>query len=79
MKAIHLTLTDSLRTETEAQCLAENCSLSEYVERALVAYNAVQKRDLLAMRMRRASKLVRKSSMDVLRELEALPDAEGLD
>lgn len=74
MKTISVKLRDNVAEETDALAEAMNENRNSYINRAIAAYNAQQKRALLARRFARESALVAEESMKVLKEFEALDD-----
>jgi metal-responsive CopG/Arc/MetJ family transcriptional regulator len=73
-KSISLKLEEKLFEQTDKYAKKLGISRSRYVADALVAYNRQMERDELAKQLKRASELVRESSMEVLKEFEALED-----
>jgi hypothetical protein len=76
MKTLSLKLDDSVFTETEQVVNQIKKSRNRYINEALDFYNKVQKRRILAMKLEKESKLVKKESIKVLHEFEII-DYEG--
>jgi metal-responsive CopG/Arc/MetJ family transcriptional regulator len=76
MKTLSLKLDDSVFTETEHVISHIKKSRNRYINDALDYYNKVQKRKLLASKLEKESKLVKKDSLHVLHEFEMI-DYEG--
>ena len=74
MKTVSLRLSDSVFQETEKVVAIVHKPSNKYINEALDYYNKIQKRALLARRLERESNLVKKESMLVLSEFEALYD-----
>ena len=76
MKTLSLKLDDSVFTDTEKVISNIKKSRNRYINEALVFYNQVQKRKLLASKLEQESKLVEDESLKVLHEFEMI-DYEG--
>lgn len=77
MKALSLKLKEELFQEIEQIVHQIHTPRNAYINEALAFYNQIQRRRLLRNKLRVESKLVRSSSLDVLREFEKIED--GLD
>ena len=74
MKTLSLKLDDSVFLETEQVIIHINKSRNRYINEAVDYYNKVQKRKLIATRLEKESKLVKKESLKVLHEFEMIDD-----
>lgn len=74
MKTLSLKLDDSVFQETEQVVTKLNKPRNRYINEALLYYNRLQKKRLLATKLDSESKLVRAESLKVLAEFENLDD-----
>lgn len=74
MKNLSLKLQDGIFVETEEILSRLKRNRNAYINEALHFYNAMQKRQLLALELEREIALVAESSAEVLREFEQLED-----
>jgi hypothetical protein len=74
MKTLSLKLDDNIFNETEDVLAKVKKSRNRYINEAVDYYNRVNKRSLIAKKLARESKLVRKESLNVLAEFESLND-----
>ena len=72
MKNLSLKLSDSVFTETEKVIKKIRKPRNRYINDALSFYNKYHKKKLLRQLLERESKLVSKSSKEILSELERL-------
>lgn len=74
MKTVSLKIDDSIFGETEKILSGINMPRNRYINEAIAYYNKVQKRQLLEQRIITESALVRKDSMNVLKDFENSSD-----
>lgn len=74
MKTLSLKLDDEIFNETEIVLTKVKKSRNRYINEAVDYYNRINKRNLIALKLVKESKLVRKESMTVLGEFESLND-----
>ena len=74
MKTLSLKLDDNIFNETENVLTKVKKSRNRYINEAVDYYNRLNKRNLIAKKLLRESKLVRKESLTVLAEFESLND-----
>lgn len=74
MKTLSLKLEDDIFKETEMVLSKVKKSRNRYINEAVDFYNRVNKRNLIARKLTKESKLVREESLEVLREFESLQD-----
>jgi len=74
MKTLSLKLDDNIFNETEAVLIKVKKSRNRYINEAVDYYNRINKRNLIARKLTKESKLVRKESLTVLAEFENLHD-----
>ena len=72
MKTLSLKLDDSIFGETEKILERIKKPRNRYINEALEYYNSVQKRLILENKLKKESILVKKDSMDVLKEFEGI-------
>ena len=72
MKTLSLKLDDSIFGETEKILESIKKPRNRYINEALEYYNSVQKRIILEKKLKGESFLVKKDSMDVLKEFEGI-------
>lgn len=74
MKTLSLKLDDNIFDETEDLLTKVKKSRNRYINEAVDYYNRINKRNLVARKLTKESKLVKKESLLVLSEFEALQD-----
>jgi len=74
MKTLSLKLDDNIFDETEDLLTKVKKSRNRYINEAVDYYNRINKRNLIARKLTKESKLVKKESILVLSEFEALQD-----
>jgi hypothetical protein len=74
MKILSLKLDDNIFNETEVVLTKVKKSRNRYINEAVDYYNRLNKRNLIAGKLSKESKLVRKESLMVLSEFENLHD-----
>jgi len=74
MKSLSLKIDDSIISETDELIKGSKISRNQYISQAIAYYNQLKKRKALAKKMKHASLLVSKNSMEVLKEFENLED-----
>ena len=74
MKTLSLKLDDNIFNETEVVRTMVRKSRNRYINEAVDYYNRINKRNLIARKLTKESKLVRKESLAVLAEFESLHD-----
>ena len=74
MKTLSLKLDDNIFNETEDVLTKVKKSRNRYINEAVDYYNRINRRTLIAKKLTRESKLVRKESLVVLAEFETLQD-----
>ena len=74
MKTLSLKLDDSVFQETEQVIGYVKKSRNRYINEALDYYNKLQKREMLAVQLKRESKLIAEDSLEVLKEFEQSED-----
>jgi metal-responsive CopG/Arc/MetJ family transcriptional regulator len=74
MKTLSLKLDDNIFNETEVVLKKVKKSRNRYINEAVDYYNRINKRTLIARKLIKESKLVRKESLTVLSEFENLND-----
>lgn len=72
MKTISLKIEDSIFIETEQILANVHMSRNRYINLAIEHYNKLQKRKLLAQKLKDESDLVKVDSMNVLEEFERI-------
>ena len=76
MKTVSLKIDDSIFGETEIILARISISRNRYINEAIEYYNKVQKRQILEGRLKAESELVKKDSMNILREFEKIDYAD---
>ncbi len=71
---LSLKLQEGIFAETEMLLTQIKQSRNAYINEALIYYNRLQKRKLLAKQLQEESRLVAQSSMAVLAEMEQIED-----
>jgi hypothetical protein len=74
MKTLSLKLDDNIFDETEDLLTKVKKSRNRYINEAVDYYNRINKRNIVAKKLAKESKIVRKESLIVLAEFEALND-----
>ena len=74
MKTLSLKLDDNIFDETEDLRTKVKKSRNRYINEAVDYYNRINKRNLIAGKLTKESKLVKKESLLVLSEFEVLQD-----
>jgi metal-responsive CopG/Arc/MetJ family transcriptional regulator len=74
MKTLSLKLDDNIFNETEVVLAKVKKSRNRYINEAVDYYNRVNRRSLIAKKLARESRLVRKESLTVLAEFDTLQD-----
>lgn len=74
MKTLSLKLDDNIFNETEDVLTKVKKSRNRYINEAVDYYNRINKRNLLAQKLAKESRLVKKESLSVLDEFERLDD-----
>lgn len=77
MKTLSLKLDDNVFQETEMVVTKLNKPRNRYINEALLYYNRIQRKRLLAIKLNAESKLVRAESLKVLAEFENLDDYDN--
>ena len=77
MKTLSLKLDDDIYQDTESVLETINISRNRYINEALLYYNRIQKRNILAKALEAESKLVAEESKKVLAEFESLEDYDS--
>jgi hypothetical protein len=76
MKTVSLKIDDSIFGETEKILSKISMPRNRYINEALEYYNKVQKRQILEKRLKVESELVKKDSMNVLKDFENMDYAD---
>ncbi len=76
MKTVSLKIDESIFGETEKILASMKKPRNRYINEAIDYYNKVQKRIILEKKLEKESKLVKKDSLDVLKEFEQLGYAD---
>jgi predicted transcriptional regulator len=74
MKTVSLKLDDNIFDETEDVLTKVKKSRNRYINEAVDYYNRINKRNLIARKLAKESRLVKKESLAVLSEFESLHD-----
>jgi hypothetical protein len=74
MKTLSLKLDDNIFDETEDLLAKVKKSRNRYINEAVDYYNRINKRTIIAKKLTKESKLVKKESLSVLAEFETLLD-----
>jgi hypothetical protein len=72
MKTVSLKIDETIFVETEKILSSISIPRNRYINEALKYYNKIQKRQLLEQKLKKESELVKKDSMDVLKDFEDL-------
>ena len=76
MKIVSLKIDDSIFVETEKILSSIRIPRNRYINEAIEHYNAIQKREILENRLKIESALVKKDSMNILKDFEATDYAD---
>lgn len=76
MKTVLLKIDESIFVETEKILSNIRIPRNRYINEALEHYNKIQKRQLLEQKLKKESELVKKDSMDILKDFEDLDYAD---
>ena len=76
MKTLSLKLDDNIFNDTEIVLSKVKKSRNRYINEAVDYYNRINKRNIIARKLNKESKLVRKESLIVLAEFERLSDED---
>lgn len=76
MKTLSLKLDDSIFIETEQVVSKLKKTRNRYINEAILYYNKLQKKRILALKLETESKLVQEESIKVLMEFENLDEYE---
>jgi len=74
MKTLSLKLDDNIFNETEDVLVKVKKSRNRYINDAVDFYNRVNKRNLIARKLAKESRMVKNESLAVLAEFESLRD-----
>ena len=74
MKTLSLKLDDNIFNETEVVLAKVKKSRNRYINEAVDYYNRINRRSLIAKKLAKESRLVKKESLAVLAEFETLKD-----
>lgn len=74
MKTLSLKLDDNIFNDTEDVLTKVKKSRNRYINEAVDYYNRINKRNLIARKLAKESRLVKKESLAVLSEFESLHD-----
>jgi hypothetical protein len=72
MKTVSLKIDDSIFVETEKILSRINKPRNRYINEAIEYYNLAQKRQILEKRLKSESDLVKKDSINILKEFEGI-------
>jgi len=76
MKTVSLKIDESIFVETEKILSSISIPRNRYINEALEYYNKIQKRQLLEQKLKKESDLVKKNSMNILKDFEDLDYAD---
>jgi hypothetical protein len=74
MKTLSLKLDDHIFDDTEEMLTKVKKSRNRYINEAVDHYNRINRRNLIARKLTKESRLVKKESLAVLLEFESLQD-----
>ncbi|HBQ83167.1 MAG: hypothetical protein A2X05_18220 [Bacteroidetes bacterium GWE2_41_25] len=74
MKTLSLKLDDNIFDETEDLLTKVKKSRNRYINEAVDYYNRINRRSLIAKKLAKESRIVKKESLTVLAEFETLQD-----
>lgn len=72
MKTLSLKLDDEIFEETEQLLEKINIPRNRYINEALVHYNRIQKKEIIANQLKLESELIQNESLKILKEFENL-------
>ena len=72
MKTVSLKINDSIFGETEKILSRINKPRNRYINEAIEYYNRIQRREFLEKRLKNESDLVKKDSVNILKEFEGI-------
>ena len=72
MKTVSLKINDSIFGETEKILSGIKISRNRYINEAIENYNLLQKRHILEQRLKSESDLVKKDSLNILKDFERI-------
>lgn len=72
MKNVSLKINDDIFKETEIILLKIKKPRNRYINEAISYYNRIQKRQLLEIKLKKESELVKKESLSVLKEFDEI-------
>jgi len=78
MKVLSLKLDDEVFEETERLISKLELARNRYINEALSLYNKYNRRKLLKSQLKREAGLAKQSSMDILREFEAIENDQAI-
>jgi len=70
MKTVSLKIDESIFVETEKILSNIRIPRNRYINEALEHYNKIQKRQLLEQKLKKESELVKKDSIDILKDFD---------
>jgi hypothetical protein len=76
MKTVSLKIDDSVFGETEKILSRLKVPRNRYINEAIDCYNRIKKRQLLEHKLKRESELVKKESLNVLKDFENIDYAD---
>ncbi|MGB5393825.1 MAG: hypothetical protein WBN16_06225 [Lutimonas sp.] len=76
MKTVSLKIDDSIFGETEKILARINKPRNRYINEAIDFYNKIQRKQILEKKLKKESSLVKKDSMDVLKNFEEIDYAD---
>ena len=74
MKSVSLKIDDDIFIDTEEILSRINKPRNRYINEALDYYNTIQKRQMLADKLKKESEFVSENSMEILSEFESIED-----
>ena len=78
MKTVSLKIDDAIFGETEKILSRINIPRNRYINEALALYNKYNRRKMIKSQLAREAALSQESSMEILREFEALDDDSAI-
>lgn len=76
MKTVSLKIDDSIFGETEKILSRINIPRNRYINEAIEYYNKIQKRQIIEKKLRIESSLVKKDSLNILKDFENIDYAD---
>ena len=76
MKTVSLKIDDSIFGETESILTRIRIPRNRYINEAIEYYNKIQKRQILEKMLKKESDLVKKESINILKEFEGIDYAD---